>query len=227
MEDSFDVLVSKHLIPPPLMLLPKAVIHKAKSLMPMLPLPNFVGIIPSFQPLDNPIKTLSSQKCYDFSWIGQAFDNVVYRKYEEQSYKKIDNTDQNWNIWACDLNKMSGRKSSIDEAANDTPITPFYSPFNKQDKTLVFESRFECGNLSLVSKVSSSEYNLLIQNDINTNGYSQWFFFKVSNTFRGHKVKFNILNQYKMNNLYKMGMKVIVYSKRESEQKNLSWHRGG
>jgi hypothetical protein len=24
-----------------------------------------------------------------------------------------------------------------------------------------------------------------------------------------------------------MGMKVIIYSKRESEEKNLSWHRGG
>lgn len=82
------------------------------------------------------------------------------------------------------------------------------------DKTLVFESRFECGNLSLVSKVTDSEYNLLLQNDINTNGYSQWFFFKVSNTFQGKQVKFKILNQYKLNNLYKMGMKIIIYSKR-------------
>ena len=56
LEDSFDVLVSKHLIPPPLMLLPKPVSHKAKSLTPMLPLPNFVGIIPNFQPLDKPIQ---------------------------------------------------------------------------------------------------------------------------------------------------------------------------
>ena len=68
----------------------------------------------------------------------------------------------------------------------------------------------------MVSKVSDNEYNLLLQNDINTNGYSQWFFFKVSNTISGHKCRFNILNQYKMNNLYRMGMKIIVYSKRES-----------
>ena len=79
----------------------------------------------------------------------------------------------------------------------------------------------------MVSKVSDSEYNLLLQNDINTNGYSQWFFFKVSNTFKDHTVKFNILNQYKMNNLYKMGMKVIIYSKKESQERNISWHRGG
>ncbi|WP_367175755.1 M14-type cytosolic carboxypeptidase, partial [uncultured Agitococcus sp.] len=54
----------------------------------------------------------------------------------------------------------------------------FYIPKNAADRTLVFESRFECGNLSLVSKVTDTEYNLLLQNDINTNGYSQWFFFK-------------------------------------------------
>jgi hypothetical protein len=82
---------------------------------------------------------------------------------------------------------------------------------------LVFESRFECGNLSLVSKLSDWEYNLLLQNDINTNGYSQWFFFKVSNTCKNQKVKFNILNEYKQNSLYRMGMKIIIYSQKESE----------
>lgn len=71
------------------------------------------------------------------------------------------------------------------------------------------------------------EYNLLLQNDINTNGYSQWFFFKVSNMHAGMQIRFNILNQYKVNNLYRMGMKIIVYSRKESEGKNLSWHRGG
>ena len=77
------------------------------------------------------------------------------------------------------------------------------------------------------SKVNDNEYNLLLQNDINTNGYSQWFFFKVTNTIKGHKCSFNILNHYKMNNLYKMGMKIMIYSKRESEERNMSWHRGG
>ena len=66
----------------------------------------------------------------------------------------------------------------------------------------------------MASKLTDSEYNLLLQNDINTNGYSQWFFFKVSNTLKSHKVKFKILNQYKINNLYKMGMKIIIYSKK-------------
>ena len=45
------------------------------------------------------------------------------------------------------------------------------------DKTLLFESKFESGNLYLSQKVSDSEYNLLMQNDINTNGHTQWFYF--------------------------------------------------
>lgn len=114
---------------------------------------------------------------------------------------------------------------------NDTPahspVLPFYLPKSATDKTLVFESRFECGNLSLVSKVTEAEYNLLIQNDINTNGYSQWFFFKVSNTFKGNKCQFNIMNLCKHSSLYQSGMKIIIYSIKESEEKNLSWHRGG
>ena len=36
------------------------------------------------------------------------------------------------------------------------------------DKTLLFESRFESGNLYLAQKVSEQEYNLLMSNDINT-----------------------------------------------------------
>ena len=135
------MLVSKHLIPPPLMLLPKPVSHKPRSLLPMLPLPNFVGIIPNFQPLDKPLDMLLIDKNYEFSWIGEAFDDVVYRKYEEESYRRIDNSDENWNIWACDLNKVNGRKSA-EEDHSETPIHPYYAPKHKNDKTLVFESRF-------------------------------------------------------------------------------------
>ena len=79
----------------------------------------------------------------------------------------------------------------------------------------------------MVSKISDNEYNLLLQNDINTNGYSQWFFFKVSNAIKDSTVRFNILNLYKHNSLFNAGMKIVIYSKKESENKNLSWHRGG
>jgi len=33
-----------------------------------------------------------------------------------------------------------------------------------------------------------------MQNDINTQGHTQWFFFKIYKTHKNHKVKFNIMN---------------------------------
>lgn len=54
-----------------------------------------------------------------------------------------------------------------------------------EDKTLLIESRFESGNLYLAQKVSDSEYNCMMQNDINTSGHTQWFYFRVMNTRAG------------------------------------------
>ena len=50
------------------------------------------------------------------------------------------------------------------------PPQQFYKPTGPDDKTLVFESRFESGNLLAAIKVSENEYDLVLQNDINTNG---------------------------------------------------------
>ena len=51
-------------------------------------------------------------------------------------------------------------------------MVPYYVPVIG-DKTLVFESRFESGNLSMAMKVSDEEYNLVLQNDINSKGNTQ------------------------------------------------------
>jgi cytosolic carboxypeptidase protein 2/3 len=50
------------------------------------------------------------------------------------------------------------------------PPSQYYKPSGPDDKTLVFESRFESGNLLCAIKVSETEYDLVLQNDINTNG---------------------------------------------------------
>ena len=44
---------------------------------------------------------------------------------------------------------------------------------------LIFDSRFENGNLRKVAKVSNVEYNLWLENDLNTRGNTQWYNFKV------------------------------------------------
>ena len=61
-------------------------------------------------------------------------------------------------------------------------------------------------------QISQDEYDLVLQNDINTNGHTQWYFFRVANTRKGHKVRFNILNLSKPDSLYNYGMRVLSYS---------------
>jgi hypothetical protein len=49
---------------------------------------------------------------------------------------------------------------------------PFYKLQGPEDLTLIFESRFESGNLLAAIKISDREYDLILQNDINTNGHT-------------------------------------------------------
>lgn len=102
-----------------------------------------------------------------------------------------------------------------------------YKLKDSDDQTLLFESRFESGNLYLAQKVSEIEYNLLMQNDINTQGHTQWFFFQVRNTRANSKIKFNILNYSKPDSLFNYGMKISVYSDKKSEAESIGWHKDG
>jgi len=71
-----------------------------------------------------------------------------------------------------------------------------FQPYFRKDEenTLIFESRFECGNLRLAIKKSDTEYDLYLQNDINTRGNIQWFYFRVANTKKGATIFFNLKN---------------------------------
>ena len=86
---------------------------------------------------------------------------------------------------------------------------------------LIFDSRFESGNLRKASKVNNVEYNLWLDNDINTKGHTQWFYYKV--VYRNEKqstIKFSILNLAKSYSLYKVGMKPMVFSLNEFKKAN-------
>ena len=51
-------------------------------------------------------------------------------------------------------------------------VEPYYTKKDFGDKTLMFESRFESGNLAAALKVSDNDYHLLLQNDVNTSGHT-------------------------------------------------------
>lgn len=85
-----------------------------------------------------------------------------------------------------------------------------------QDMPSQFESRFESGNLLRVKQLSSkSTYLLLLQDDTNTTGYNQWFYFRLATTpdDKHQTLSFDIVNMRKSYSLFSQGMKVCVYSK--------------
>ena len=47
-------------------------------------------------------------------------------------------------------------------------LEPFYKSKGPNDTTLVFESRFESGNLRRAVKIGENEYNLILKYDHNT-----------------------------------------------------------
>jgi hypothetical protein len=55
---------------------------------------------------------------------------------------------------------------------NVVGVENYYKKKNDYDRTLIFESRFESGNLAAALKVNNSDYHLLLQNDVNTSGHT-------------------------------------------------------
>ena len=105
-------------------------------------------------------------------------------------------------------------------------LKPYYTLKNKNDNTLIFESRFESGNLLCAFRTEDENcYQLYLQNDTNTTGYIQWFFFRVSNTKKGRKVNFNIINMLRKTCVYNHGLKIMTYSTTAAAKENLGWHR--
>ena len=51
-------------------------------------------------------------------------------------------------------------------------LRPYYIKENDEDSTLIFESRFESGNLRRAVKIGENEYNLILKYDHNTTTYT-------------------------------------------------------
>jgi len=107
-----------------------------------------------------------------------------------------------------------------------TTLPPYYVPSDEEDRTLIFESRFESGNLRRAIQIGPLEYDMHIKTDFNTRSHTQWFYFSISNVKAHHAYKFNIVNMMKPASQFNEGMQPVVYSTRKS-QEGAGWRRGG
>jgi len=75
--------------------------------------------------------------------------------------------------------------------------------------------------------VGNYEYDLILQNDFNTKGNTQWFYFRVKNLPKNKNVKINIINLQKTDSLFNYGMKPCIFSEMEWNKTKKGWFRGG
>jgi len=106
-------------------------------------------------------------------------------------------------------------------------MQPGYSPCDASDTTLVFESRFECGNLRKAYKIHDNEYDLELSPDIKTRGHTQWFYFSVRNMRKGKTYTINITNFCKRDSLYSTGLRPLMYSETRARHDGQGWSRCG
>ncbi|KAM6157898.1 cytosolic carboxypeptidase 2 [Rhynchocyon petersi] len=95
------------------------------------------------------------------------------------------------------------------------------------DNTLLFESRFESGNLQKAVRVDTYEYELTLRTDLYTSKHTQWFYFRVQNTRKDVTYRFTIVNLLKPKSLYTVGMKPLMYSQLDASAHNIGWRREG
>lgn len=74
---------------------------------------------------------------------------------------------------------------------------------------IVFNSKFESGNLNAAVRVSSKEYWLYMREDTNTHGLRQWFYFE-ARARKTCRIRLRVYKFSKRYSLYREGMRPFV-----------------
>lgn len=90
------------------------------------------------------------------------------------------------------------------------------------------DSDFESGNICRAYDLQdeSRDFYLLTENDINTHGYNNWFFFRFRNGLAG-TVRFNIANLAKKTFYFSQGMLISIFSMKRHNRDGTKWFKGG
>ena len=245
---------AKYLIPPADPLLKRTSVPKIApkfgKMKNFIKLPSFIGEEPleKFEYKPNNIKSNLNEKLYEAKlYINSKImlEKLVYLKTklnkdniidlenivnvkklnlnnsDDEFYDIYDNTNND------DNNNNNNDKNPLSDSEKKIKnLKPFYTYKDNNDQTLIFESRFESGNLLCAFKTEEKNYQLVLQNDTNTTGYLQWFFFRVQNRKKA-KINFNIINLLRKITMYGSGLKVLTYSTKQALKEKIGWHREG
>ncbi|XP_009993764.1 PREDICTED: cytosolic carboxypeptidase 1 [Chaetura pelagica] len=126
---------------------------------------------------------------------------------------------------AQDIERLIHQNDIIDRVVYDLDNLSCSVP--EEADVLKFNSKFESGNLRKVIQIRKNEYDLILNSDINSNHYHQWFYFEVSGMKAGTGYRFNIINCEKSNSQFNYGMQPLMYSVQEALNSRPYWTRVG
>ncbi|XP_019481042.1 PREDICTED: cytosolic carboxypeptidase 1 [Hipposideros armiger] len=126
---------------------------------------------------------------------------------------------------AQDIERLIHQSDIIDRVVYDLDSPNYTIP--EEGDILKFNSKFESGNLRKVIQIRKNEYDLILNSDINSNHYHQWFYFEVSGMRPGVAYRFNIINCEKSNSQFNYGMQPLMYSVQEALNSRPWWTRVG
>ncbi|CAF1315913.1 unnamed protein product [Adineta ricciae] len=92
---------------------------------------------------------------------------------------------------------------------------------------LIFEARFESGNLRQAKRVGQFEYELILRTDLYTRRHTQWYYFRVQNMIANITYRLRIINLMKKSSLYNEGMQILLYSGVDARRESRGWQRIG
>ncbi|GMR52302.1 hypothetical protein PMAYCL1PPCAC_22497 [Pristionchus mayeri] len=93
---------------------------------------------------------------------------------------------------------------------------------------LLFESRFESGNLRAAIQTDKAHYELILQPEVNqSRDHFQWFYFEISNCEANVEYTFEIVNCLKTSSMFVHGMQPLAFSVGEAVAGRPGWVRVG
>ncbi|CAD8117283.1 unnamed protein product [Paramecium sonneborni] len=229
-EDDLQVYETLTKLAPPNELLPRklTIDIDVKSLYPQKALPQFCKSYTTF------IEESSQRQCMIpdiqvvdenrtlLDYYEENKQNLVYKRFDQLDLGKRTSNDRTYFAsLLANFKRTLPRVFFRGDALFDQKLTPCSSD------QIQFDSNFESGNLFCAFKKADNIYDLIIQNDINTRGNTQWFFFSVTGAKAGQTIQFNILNHLKTGSLFNEGLQPAVYSIKENQLVGTEWCRDG
>ena len=107
---------------------------------------------------------------------------------------------------------------------NFKKLTYIPEPKKEKEAKIIFDSKFESGNLRMAIKLNSeieNEYDLIIRKDYNYEKNYSWFFFSIESD-RETDIKLNLLNFTKKKIMFdeKEKIRILVYNKNDKWTRN-------